>query len=634
MLTTGLVSLNVHEALTFDGTEIVLHPDLFASDGLSTVNSIGTTTSRHPSNIRPASSTGVSSSGSTAIPGVGSSSIGQVATEASKDGSQPVTAAASSLQPSQQQQGAPILTTTPSSETGKLTWGTGGASIMSQRRLEVGDMIEIRVWDPTPMRDRHQSPGGVSSVFRKRGGASVQSNQSSGSVSTEAQKSNTTASKKGSNHSTPSTLTSNQIPAIPPRNTLDSVTSNLSRKMSTTTYSLSANSMQYSEFSGSDQVHPISSKSMALTASAETENVSTIEEMVMHDGTSNSKNDEMSAMASINTEVETNNEEGTTKPLLTPPSNSGKIFTMPATLGGKPPVSSRGRSNTSDIPRLSIVNALPKPPLQPRASTHGDRASTHGDMNFAAYEARKRSSKPIHTREISDMTTDSMVHGLLQNFPPHHPLQNNNNQQQHSTSGNNHADFDVLGVDFLDERGGQHGHVGGGDDDDTEADDVLSIIGKSHHMRFSFVMLVTEKTLTSLKGSARTQVSMLRQVADLYKLSSYDMVSINRIEKNDESAVLEAVSADFVLFSMKDQFISRGDMHAFQKALVGTWVYEGQRLTEVARVSTLYLLLRCFLRLCWYRSSCCVLFNFLYLRVSKRIPGSFGMETNLRNQGL
>lgn len=590
MLTTGLVSLNVHEALTFDGTEIVLHPDLFASDGLSTVNSIGTTTSRHPSNIRPAASTG----GSAAIAGVGS--IGQVATEASKDAPQLATAIASSQQPPPQQQGTPLLTTTPSAEAGKLTWGTGGASIMSQRRLEVGDMIEIRVWDPTPMRDRHQSPGGVSSVFRKRGGASVQSNQSSAeSVSTEAQKSNTTASKKGSNNSTPSTLPSNQTPAIPPRNALDSVTSNLSRKMSTTTYSSSANSMQYSEFSGSDQVHPISSKSLALTASVEAENVSTIEETVRDDGTSNSNNDETSAVGSSHTEVETNNNEETTKSLLTSPSNSGKnIFTMPATLGGKPPVSSRGRSNTSDIPRLSITNVLPKPPLQPRASTHGDRASTHGDMNFAAYEARKRSSKPIHTREISDMTTDSMVHGLLQNFPPHHPQQNTHSQQQHiSSSGSNHADFDVLGVDFLDQRDGHHGQGG---EDDTEADDVLSIIGKSHHMRFSFVMLVTENTLTSLKGSARTQISMLRQVADLYKLSSYDMVSINRIEKNDESAVLEAVSADFVLFSMKDQFISRGDMHAFQKALIGTWVYEGQRLTEVARVSTLYLQLRCFIR--------------------------------------
>ena len=33
MLTSGLISLNVHEALAFDGTEICLHPDIFNTPG-------------------------------------------------------------------------------------------------------------------------------------------------------------------------------------------------------------------------------------------------------------------------------------------------------------------------------------------------------------------------------------------------------------------------------------------------------------------------------------------------------------------------------------------------------------------------------------------------------------------------
>ena len=596
MLTTGLVSLNVHEALTFDGTEIVLHPDLFATDGLSTVNSIGTSTGRHTSNIRPTSSAGVSSSGSAVVGAVtGAGTIGQ-GTDASKDGSQSGTAAAaaasSSQQPSQPQPGAASLTATPSSEGGKLAWGaTGGASIASQRRLEVGDMIEIRVWDPAPLRERHQSPGGVSSVFRKRSGASVQSNQSSvGSVSTEAQKSHTTASKKGSNNLTPSALTAGQQGpvATTTRNTLDSVTSNLSRKMSLTTQSSSAHSMQYSEFSASERtmqsefLPPTSSKSLALTVSEETDNDSTVaeSESVRDDGTSKSK--ESAVVPGSNIAAVTNSDDTLSSLPVSPGNPSKNIIAMPSGLasGGKPPVFARGRSNTTDVPRMPTANGLPKPPLQPRASTHGDGgSSTHGDMNFATYEAHKLSSKPTHTREISDMTTDSMVHGLLQNALPHQHSQHHHNNNQHASLANsNPVDFNVLGVDFVDHRGG---------DEDTEADDAFSIIGRTHVMRFSFAMLVTEKTLTSLKGSARTQVSMLRQVADLYKLSSYDMVSINRIEKGDEPAVLEAVSADFVLFSMKDQFISRGDMHTFQKALIGSWVYEGQRLTEVARVSAL-----------------------------------------------
>ena len=51
------------------------------------------------------------------------------------------------------------------------------------------------------------------------------------------------------------------------------------------------------------------------------------------------------------------------------------------------------------------------------------------------------------------------------------------------------------------------------------------------------------RTLTSLKESARRQVSMLRQVADLYNLSSYDMVTVNRISKKEEPSVVKAVSA-------------------------------------------------------------------------------------------
>jgi hypothetical protein len=50
--------------------------------------------------------------------------------------------------------------------------------------------------------------------------------------------------------------------------------------------------------------------------------------------------------------------------------------------------------------------------------------------------------------------------------------------------------------------------------DDGDEDDTMSRISHTHTERFSFVMLVTEGTLTSLKETARTQVSMLRQGKD------------------------------------------------------------------------------------------------------------------------
>lgn len=61
------------------------------------------------------------------------------------------------------------------------------------------------------------------------------------------------------------------------------------------------------------------------------------------------------------------------------------------------------------------------------------------------------------------------------------------------------------------------------------------------------------------------------------------MVTIHKIDPQDEGETLEAVSADFLVVTIKDQFISRGDMLFFQKSLVGTWIYEGQRLSETTR---------------------------------------------------
>ena len=46
---------------------------------------------------------------------------------------------------------------------------------------------------------------------------------------------------------------------------------------------------------------------------------------------------------------------------------------------------------------------------------------------------------------------------------------------------------------------------------------------------------------------------------------------------------MKAVSADYVVVSIKDQFISRGDMFYFQRALVGSWIYEGQRVIDNTR---------------------------------------------------
>jgi hypothetical protein len=198
------------------------------------------------------------------------------------------------------------------------------------------------------------------------------------------------------------------------------------------------------------------------------------------------------------------------------------VVTTPAL----PPVFPRGRANTNTS---DVAKSLKPPPLHRRIP------STSSAIH-ATVPSQKSPKLTRHSREISDMTIDT------------HQLDIVDLQQTESN--------------------------------EDDGDDNWSKVSTTHKLRLSFVLLVTEKTLTTLKGNARTQVSMLRQVADLYNLSSYDMVTIHKIEPQDEPEVLQAVSADFLLVTIKDQFISRGDMHFFQNALVGSWVYEDKRISD------------------------------------------------------
>jgi hypothetical protein len=217
---------------------------------------------------------------------------------------------------------------------------------------------------------------------------------------------------------------------------------------------------------------------------------------------------------------------------------------------GMPPTVPRSRAGTADgNPRLSTSklptilksrsgmtsSASAKPPgLHVR-----DMSDTAMDTILGTRSMNNPSESTLHVRDISDMTVDT-----------------------------------ILGSPIIGES-----------QDEGDVDDTLSQVASTHELRLSFVMVVTESTLTSLKESARTQVSMLRQIADLYNLSSYDMVTINRINKSEEASVVKAVSAEFVTVTIKDQFISRGDMHFFQKSLIGRWIYEGQRLANSTKVS-------------------------------------------------
>jgi hypothetical protein len=108
---------------------------------------------------------------------------------------------------------------------------------------------------------------------------------------------------------------------------------------------------------------------------------------------------------------------------------------------------------------------------------------------------------------------------------------------------------------------------------------IDEILLKTHFIKVTFIMPVSEGSLTSIKSGARTQVSLLKQVADLHNITTYDTVTVTKITKRKEPLVRQAISADYLTITFKDQFVSRGEMYSFQKSFIKSWVYEGKRLS-------------------------------------------------------
>ena len=109
--------------------------------------------------------------------------------------------------------------------------------------------------------------------------------------------------------------------------------------------------------------------------------------------------------------------------------------------------------------------------------------------------------------------------------------------------------------------------------------DLLDPLRETHFVRVSFVMPVSDESLKSIKSSARTKVSLLRRVADLYQITGFDTITVTQIPRRDAPYVHQQISADFVTITFKDQFVSRGDMYYFQRSFLNSWVYEGKRLS-------------------------------------------------------
>lgn len=395
--TTGLVSLSIHEALTFEGVEIALNPDLFNDPSPSR------------SGGRP----------------MGNSSIASSAKQ--KPHHQRINSASDSILAA-----VPSIDADSKTDDGKLAIGNSAsfstANSVSNRRLEVGDMIDIRVWDPLPNSPKH-SP---KTLKRRSPPASKDSSRgASGSNSLEDQ----TLRRPSSTSAT-----------------LEAAVSSLQK---TTQAASSSGSLQYSvdsSFPKAEQKEEHAKDGDASTVSSIDRAKETIEI------TSDPPSPKETVPNTVTAAGEDNNRAG--MPPTFPRSRTDTADGNSRLLTSKPPPVQRSRTNTTA-------------PVETTDSRRRTSTSTFVPQNAGA------ASKPAssHVRDISDMTMDT-----------------------------------ILGSNIVSDVG-----------DDDHDDDTLSRISSTHKLRFSFVMLVTEGTLTSLKESARTQVSMLRQgkqlIILLYKVT-------------------------------------------------------------------------------------------------------------------
>jgi hypothetical protein len=507
---SGLLSLNIHDSLTFDGSELCLHQELFAValDAATASQQTAATVNTAARNNKADDPNNIGRSSGT--------------------------------------------TTGASTVSGNTTSGSS-----AHQGLSVGDMIEIRVWDPLPKEQAMLKVPALgttvspASNFRK---SAPPRTSPSGST---AQQNQTSAARVQVEFPTPSTsnLTSERVNTSTSSGALgglnssaNNIASVLRPRADSLAYSVGDTLEEHAENETTASAGAFSHGGGAVSASSDN-TFKNGNKSMSADQTSLAAGGESAATPTGDVDSAHSAEYST------PPT---KTVTMQSSL---PPVFPRARASTADVPGSFAPNAsitttklggsttvtpLAKPPL-----IHRRAASATGALLPAQQQQSPKLARGHHTRQISDMTMDTHHLDIIE-------------------AGIQHADS-IDEADIIAEHGG---YVGG---------DAWSKVSTTHKLRLSFVLLVTDKTLTSLKGNTRTQISMLRQVADLYSLSSYDMVTVHKIDHHDEEEVLKAVSADFVVMTIKDQFISRGDMHLFQLALQGSWIYEGQRLTEKMR---------------------------------------------------
>jgi len=216
-------------------------------------------------------------------------------------------------------------------------------------------------------------------------------------------------------------------------------------------------------------------------------------------------------------------------------------------------ISSNNTIDDASFPQqLASTDDLSSGPDLPKNGAAASSHTRHESLGRAD-SSNNYSLTPSHRRYHSNLATIPSASSDTMTSLPQSALSGSTYQNVNAPAAEN-ADFDVK-------------------------ENINDILPSSHYMRVSFVMSVSEGSLTSIKSGARIQVSLLRQVADLYNITAYDTITITQVTRNRAPFVHQAIAADYLTITFKDQFVSRGEMYSFQKWFLNSWVYEGKRLS-------------------------------------------------------
>lgn len=458
-LTTDLITLSVHDALTFDGVELALQPDLFDNHGNAGIGDDG---------------------------------------------------------------------------------GTIDGASSNYSRVRPGDLVEIRVWCIRPGMEA------VASHAAKSVSSVLKSNIMSGSINPI-----TRSSSRHSRNASLATMSSilNLLPDIGNDNGVSPGNSGYGNVKSTETEN---RLVEENILLPDDLMTPTNTSSSLISGAASNSFRKSTDSPSISNASlqSHSRNNSTTSNISSTPGVALN----TNLPLsVLSPTYPLKVTTSGLSMSSQP-------SSESPMNQINPSAAFATPPKYPTSLQLSKMSINSTDLIVSQDNSSSSQSIPINNKTSSQMPmgTTPVHRRYHSNLPP-------------IPSGSSDSMSPLPQTVFKRSENQMH--------DKRFNKNTDEILLKTHFIKVTCIMPVSEGSLTSIKSGARTQVSLLKQVADLHTITTYDTVTVTKVTRIKEPLVRQAISADYLTITFKDQFVSRGEMYSFQKSFVKSWVYEGKRLS-------------------------------------------------------